>query len=72
MAGPTRVAERLCLCDLMRGLWLKHERRSWLVLRRSCAKEEEESVLILAQALMAASERAYISHIYFREIIHLT
>ena len=39
-------------CAIWRGLWLKHERRSWLVLRRSCAKEEEESILILAQALI--------------------
>ena len=56
MAGPTLVAERRGLCGLEHGLWLKHERRSWLVLRRSCAKEEEESVPILAQALTDASD----------------
>ena len=38
-------------------------------LRRSCAKEEEESVLILARARSDASERAYISRNSFREII---
>ena len=56
MAGPTLVERHLCLYDLMKVRRLKPERRSWLVLRRSCAKEEEESVLSLAQALMDTSD----------------
>ena len=72
MVGPPLVAERRILCDLLHGLWLNHERRSWLVPRRSCAKEEEESVAILARACIDASERAYIFRNSFREIIPFT
>jgi len=43
----------------MVGLSLKHERQGWLVLRRSCAKEEEESTLIIPRLMRRASDRAY-------------
>ena len=69
MVGPPLVAERRILYDLMHGLWSKHERRSWLVLRRSCAKEEEESDRILARAPLSASDWAYIFNNYLREIV---